>query len=182
MYTPRLKILFRENILPTIKEEFSYNQMQVPILQKIILSRGVGEAISDKKIIDVFQKELSHISGQKAVICYSKKDIANFKLRKGLPIGVKVTLRRDMMYEFLDRFISSALPRVRDFRGLESSKGFDGRGNYSLGISELIIFHEINIDAIVKISGLNVNFVTSASSDDEARGLLEKFGMPFKKK
>ena len=180
-YIPRLKQEYREKIIPSLKDEFGYsNVMQVPKLQKIVISKGVGDAVADKKLIDHAVEELSTITGQKAVSTISKKDVAAFKLRKGMPIGVKVTLRGERMYEFLDRLITSALPRVRDFNGIRAT-GFDGRGNYSLGITEQIIFPEINIDKINKISGMDITFVTSANTDKEAKSLLTELGIPFQK-
>ncbi|AGC75657.1 50S ribosomal protein L5 [Nonlabens dokdonensis DSW-6] len=154
--------------------------MEIPKLQKIVLSRGVGGAVADKKLIDYALEEFTTITGQKAVATLSKKDVASFKLRKGMPIGVKVTLRGDRMYEFLDRFVTVALPRVRDFQGIKAN-GFDGRGNYNLGITEQIIFPEINIDKVNKISGMDITFVTSAGTDKEAKSLLTELGLPFKK-
>ena len=153
--------------------------MEVPKLQKIVLSRGVGAAVADKKLIDYAIEELTIISGQKAIATVSKKDVAAFKLRKGMPIGVKVTLRGQRMYEFLDRLVTTALPRVRDFQGVKAN-GFDGRGNYNLGVSEQIIFPEINIDKVNKISGMDISFVTSAKTDKEAKSLLSGLGLPFK--
>lgn len=180
-YKPRPAIQYKEQIVPALKEEFSYSSvMQVPVLKKIVVSQGLGDAVADKKIIDFALEEMALITGQKAVPTNSKKDVANFKLRKGMPIGVKVTLRNEKMYEFLDRLVSSALPRVRDFNGIDAN-GFDGRGNFNLGITEQIIFPEINIDKVKKIQGLNITFVTSAKTDKEAKALLEKFGLPFKK-
>ncbi len=180
-YIPRLKQEYREKIIPSLKDEFGYsNVMQVPKLQKIVISKGVGDAVADKKLIDHAVEELSTITGQKAVSTISKKDVASFKLRKGMPIGVKVTLRGERMYEFLDRLITSALPRVRDFNGIRAT-GFDGRGNYSLGITEQIIFPEIDIDKINKISGMDITFVTSANTDKEAKSLLTELGIPFQK-
>lgn len=180
-YVPRLKQEYRERVIPALKEEFSYsNIMEVPKLEKIVLSRGVGAAVADKKLIDYAVDELAAITGQKAVSTISKKDVASFKLRKGMPIGAKVTLRGERMYEFLDRLITSALPRVRDFQGIKAT-GFDGRGNYNLGITEQIIFPEIDIDKVNKISGMDVTFVTSADTDKEARSLLSELGLPFKK-
>jgi len=162
--------------------EFSYKSaMQVPRIIKIVLSRGVGAAVADKKLVDQAVDELTLISGQKAVPTLSKKDVASFKLRKGMPIGAKVTLRGNKMFEFLDRLISIALPRVRDFHGIKPS-GFDGRGNYTLGVTEQIIFPEIDIDKVNKISGMDITFVTSASTDNEAKSLLSLIGLPFKKK
>ena len=167
--------------MSALTEEFSYgNVMEVPKLKKIVLSRGVGAAVADKKLIDHAVDELTMITGQKAVATISKKDVATFKLRKGMPIGAKVTLRGERMYEFLDRLITSALPRVRDFNGIKAT-GFDGRGNYSLGILEQIIFPEIDIDKVNKISGMNVTFETSAKTDKEAKSLLTELGLPFKK-
>ena len=180
-YVPRLKQEYREKVIPALKEEFSYtNIMEVPKLEKIVLSRGVGAAVADKKLIDYAVDELTAITGQKAVSTISKKDVASFKLRKGMPIGAKVTLRGERMYEFLDRLITSALPRVRDFQGIKAT-GFDGRGNYNLGITEQIIFPEIDIDKVNKISGMDITFVTSASTDKEAKSLLSELGLPFKK-
>ncbi len=180
-YTPRLKQEYKERIVGTLTEEFEYkNVMQVPKLTKIVLSRGVGAAVSDKKLIDHAVDELTLITGQKAVPTMSKKDVASFKLRKGMPIGVKVTLRGERMYEFLDRLITSALPRVRDFQGIKAT-GFDGRGNYNLGITEQIIFPEINIDKINRINGMDITFVTTADTDKEAKSLLTELGLPFKK-
>ncbi len=180
-YIPRLKQEYKDRVVSTLTEEFSYdNVMQVPKLKKIVLSRGVGAAVADKKLIDYAVDELTTITGQKAVATISKKDVATFKLRKGMPIGAKVTLRGERMYEFLDRLITSALPRVRDFNGINAT-GFDGRGNYSLGITEQIIFPEIDIDKVNKISGMNITFETSAGTDKEAKSLLTELGLPFKK-
>ena len=180
-YQPRLKQEFNDRIVSALTEEFGYkNIMQVPHLEKIVLSRGVGAAVSDKKLIDYAVDELTNITGQKAVSTISKKDVASFKLRKGMPIGVKVTLRGDKMYEFLDRLVTSALPRVRDFNGIKAN-GFDGRGNYNLGVTEQIIFPEINIDKVNKISGMDITFVTDADTDKEAKSLLTELGVPFKK-
>lgn len=180
-YVARLKTEYRERIVNALKEEFSYrNVMEVPKLQKIVVSRGVGAAVADKKLIDHAVDELSNITGQRAVATISKKDVAAFKLRKGMPIGAKVTLRGERMYEFLDRLVTSALPRVRDFQGIRAT-GFDGRGNYSLGITEQIIFPEINIDKINRIDGMDITFVTSAQTDKEAKSLLTELGLPFKK-
>jgi large subunit ribosomal protein L5 len=180
-YQPRLKKEFNERIIPSLKEEYSYkNVMMVPKLKKIVISKGVGGAVADKKLIDHAIEELTTISGQKAIHTMSKKDVANFKLRKGIPIGAKVTLRSERMYEFLDRLITSALPRVRDFQGIKAS-GFDGRGNYNLGVIEQIIFPEIDIDKVNKISGMDITFVTSANTDKEAKSLLTELGLPFKK-
>ncbi|NJB72736.1 large subunit ribosomal protein L5 [Saonia flava] len=180
-YVPRLKEEYKERIVTALKDEFGYkNVMQVPKLQKIVVSRGVGAAVADKKLIDHAVDELTNITGQKAVSTMSKKDVAAFKLRKGMPIGAKVTLRGERMYEFLDRLITSALPRVRDFQGIRAT-GFDGRGNYSLGVTEQIIFPEINIDKINRINGMDITFVTSAETDKEAKSLLTELGLPFKK-
>ena len=180
-YVPRLKQEYKDRVVSALTEEFSYsNIMQVPKLQKIVLSRGVGAAVADKKLIDHAVDELTMITGQKAISTISKKDVASFKLRKGMPIGAKVTLRGERMYEFLDRFITSSLPRVRDFNGIKAT-GFDGRGNYNLGITEQIIFPEIDIDKVNKISGMDITFVTSASTDKEAKSLLTELGLPFKK-
>lgn len=180
-YTPRLKQEFNDRIVSALKEEFSYtNVMQVPVLEKIVLSRGVGAAVADKKLIDHAVDELTAITGQKAVATISKKDVASFKLRKGMPIGAKVTLRGERMYEFLDRLVTVALPRVRDFQGIKAN-GFDGRGNYTLGITEQIIFPEIDIDKVNKIAGMDITFVTSAPTDKEAKSLLTQLGLPFKK-
>jgi large subunit ribosomal protein L5 len=180
-YTSRLKQEYKDRVISALKEEFGYkNVMQVPKLEKIVLSRGVGAAVSDKKLIDYAVDELTKITGQKAVSTISKKDVASFKLRKGMPIGAKVTLRGERMYEFLDRLITAALPRVRDFSGIKAS-GFDGRGNYNLGVTEQIIFPEIDIDKVNKISGMDITFVTSAATDTEAKSLLAELGLPFKK-
>ena len=181
-YIPRLKNEYDDSVSKSLMNEFSYkSKMQVPRIIKIILSRGVGAAVADKKLVDQAVDELTLISGQKAVPTLSKKDVASFKLRKGMPIGAKVTLRGNKMFEFLDRLISIALPRVRDFHGIKPS-GFDGRGNYTLGITEQIIFPEIDIDKVNKISGMDITFVTSASTDNEAKSLLSLIGLPFKKK
>jgi large subunit ribosomal protein L5 len=178
-YIPNLRKKYREDIVPALTKEFSYHTvMQVPKLTKIVINQGVGQAVSDKKIVDVALEELTLITGQKAIQTMSRKDISNFKLRRKMPIGVKVTLRRDTMYEFLDRLISVALPRIRDFKGINSK--FDGRGNYTLGITEQIIFPEIDIDKITKILGMEITFVTTAKSDEEAFALLREFGLPFK--
>lgn len=179
MYEVRLKKYYTDTIVNELIEKFSYkNRMMVPRLEKIVLSRGIGQAVSDKKLIDQAVSELTAISGQKPVITKSKLDISNFKLRAGMPIGTMVTLRRDKMYEFLDRFINVYSPRMRDFRGLPS-KGFDGRGNYNMGIKEQIIFPEIDVDKIYKIAGMDITFVTNARTDIEAKELLYLFGMPF---
>jgi large subunit ribosomal protein L5 len=180
-YTPRLKKEYRERIIAALTEEFGYkNTMMVPKLEKIVISRGVGAAVADKKLVDQAVDELTLITGQKAIATISKKDVASFKLRKGMPIGAKVTLRGERMYEFLDRLITVALPRVRDFQGIKAS-GFDGRGNYNLGVTEQIIFPEINIDRINRISGMDITFVTTAPTDKEAKSLLSELGLPFKK-
>ena len=180
-YVPRLKQEFKDRIVNSLKEEFGYKSvMQVPKLEKIVLSRGVGQAVADKKLIDHALEELSTITGQKAISTLSKKDVASFKLRKGMPIGAKVTLRGERMYEFLDRLVTTALPRVRDFRGVKAT-GFDGRGNYNLGVTEQIIFPEIDIDKVNKISGMDITFVTSAPTDKEAKSLLQELGLPFQK-
>ena len=180
-YTPKMKTEYRERICKALMEEFGYKStMQIPRLQKIVLSRGVGEAVADKKLIEYAMDELSLITGQKAVSTVSKKDISNFKLRKGMPIGAKVTLRGEKMYEFLERLIFSALSRIRDFDGIKAT-GFDGRGNYNLGITEQIIFPEIDIDKVNRISGMDITFVTSAPTDKEAKALLTHFGLPFRK-
>ena len=179
--TPRLKEEYSNKIVKELKDKLDLtNIMQVPSLEKIIISRGVGAAVSDKKLIDHAVEELTLISGQKAIATLSKKDVASFKLRKGTPIGAKVTLRGDRMYEFLDRLITIALPRVRDFQGIKAD-GFDGRGNYNLGIKEQIIFPEINIDKVNKISGMDITFVTDTNSNTEAKALLTDLGLPFKK-
>ncbi len=180
-YTPTLKKIYLEKIVPSLKNEFGYSSvMQVPKLSKIVVNQGVGNAVADKKLIDIAVEELTSITGQKAIKTLSKKDISNFKLRKRMPIGVMVTLRKDNMYEFLDRLISVSLPRIRDFNGVSSK--LDGRGNYSLGIEEQIIFPEIDIDKINKILGMNITFVTSAKTDEEGYALLKEFGLPFKKR
>jgi large subunit ribosomal protein L5 len=181
-YSPRLKDQYRTEIIPALTEKFGYKTvMRVPRLQKIIISQGLGDAVADKKIIDNAIADVSRIAGQKAIATISKKDVSNFKLRKGMPIGTKVTLRGDRMYDFLDRFISIALPRTRDFRGI-NAKGFDGRGNFNLGVKEHIIFPEIDIDKVSRIMGMDITFVTSADSDEEGRALLDAFGFPFIKK
>lgn len=180
-YVARLKKEYKERIVDALTEEFGYkNVMQVPKLEKIVVSRGVGAAVADKKLIDHAVDEMTMITGQKAIATMSKKDVAAFKLRKGMPIGAKVTLRGERMYEFLDRLVTSALPRVRDFQGIRAT-GFDGRGNYNLGITEQIIFPEINIDKINRINGMDITFVTSAATDKEAKSLLTEMGLPFKK-
>ena len=180
-YVPRLKKEYNDVITKNLMDNHSLgNIMQVPKLKKIVISKGVGAAVADKKLIDHALDEISLISGQKAIATMSKKDISNFKLRKGMPVGVKVTLRGDRMYEFLDRLITAALPRVRDFQGVKIS-GFDGRGNYNLGVTEQIIFPEINIDKVNKISGMDITFVTSTDDDKLAQSLLKELGLPFKK-
>ena len=177
--TPNLKKEYKERIVPALMKEFNYSTvMQVPVLKKIVLNQGLGLAVADKKIIETAINELTAISGQKAVATLSRKDISNFKLRKKMPIGVMVTLRRERMYEFLERLIRVALPRIRDFKGIEGK--LDGRGNYTLGIQEQIIFPEINIDNISKLLGMNITFVTSAKTDEEGYALLKEFGLPFK--
>ncbi|MDP3314332.1 50S ribosomal protein L5 [Lutibacter sp.] len=179
-YLPRLKEEYTSKIVSALMEEFGYkNVMQVPKLQKIVISKGVGGAVSDKKLIDYALDEVSKITGQKALSTISKKDVASFKLRKGMPIGVKVTLRGEKMYEFLDRLVTVSLPRVRDFNGIKAT-GFDGRGNYNLGVTEQIIFPEIDIDKVNKIGGMDITFVTSAPTDKEAKSLLSELGLPFK--
>lgn len=179
MDTAELKKQYNEQIAPALKKQFNYTSaMQIPVLEKIVINQGLGDATQDKKIIDVAINELTAITGQKAVATYSRKDIANFKLRKKMPIGVMVTLRRERMYEFLERLVRIALPRIRDFKGINSK--FDGRGNYTLGIEEQIIFPEINIDQVDHIQGMNITFVTSAKTDEEGYALLKAFGLPFK--
>jgi len=179
MYIPALKTKYSDEIVPALMKEFGYKTiMQVPKLEKIVLNQGVGQAIADKKLLESGVKELSDIAGQKAVLTYSSKDISNFKLRKNMPIGIMVTLRKEKMYEFLERLISVALPRIRDFKGISAK--LDGRGNYTLGITEQIIFPEIDLDKISKIMGLQITFVTSAKTDEEALSLLKNFGLPFK--
>ena len=181
MYTPRLKKKYSEEIAPALIKEFEYTSpMQVPRITKICLSQGLGEAVADKKIVDSAVAEMTIIAGQKAVPTYSRKDISNFKLRKGMPIGARVTLRGDKMYEFLDRLISVSLPRTRDFRGV-SATSFDGRGNFTLGVREQIIFPEINIEKVSNINGMDISIVTSSDSDEEAKALLREFGFPFAK-
>lgn len=179
-YIPRLKTKYQEEIIPALMKQFEFkNIMQVPKLEKISINQGLGKATIEKKMIDEGVAELTMIAGQHAVSTKSKKDISNFKLRKGMPIGARVTLRGERMYEFLDRLVSVAIPRIRDFRGI-NDKGFDGRGNFSMGVTEQIIFPEIDIDKINKINGLNITFVTSAKNDSEALALLKEFGIPFK--
>ena len=177
--TASLKKEYAERIAPALMKQFNYSScMQIPVLKKIVINQGLGMATADKKIIEVAMNELSAITGQKAVATVSKKDVANFKLRKKMPIGVMVTLRRERMYEFLEKLVRVALPRIRDFKGIESK--FDGRGNYTLGIQEQIIFPEINIDTIDRILGMNITFVTTAKTDEEGFALLKEFGLPFK--
>ena len=179
-YTPRLADKYTKEVIPALMKKFAYKTvMQAPKLEKICINRGVNGAVTDKKLVDIAVEELNIITGQKAVPTVSKKDISNFKLRKGMPIGARVTLRGEKMYEFLDRLVSVALPRVRDFKGI-SDKAFDGRGNYTLGVTEQIIFPEIDIDKVNKITGLDITFVTSANSNEEAYELLKELGMPFK--
>ena len=177
--TAQLKKEYAERIAPALMKQFNYSSsMQIPVLKKIVINQGLGMATADKKIIDVAINELTAITGQKAVATVSRKDVANFKLRKKMPIGVMVTLRRERMYEFLEKLVRVALPRIRDFKGIESK--FDGRGNYTRGIQEQIIFPEINIDTIDRILGMNITFVTSAPTDEEGYALLKEFGLPFK--
>ena len=177
--TASLKNDYKERIVTALMKEFKYSSvMQVPVLKKIVINQGLGQAVADKKIIETAINELTAITGQKAVATLSKKDISNFKLRKKMPIGVMVTLRRERMYEFLERLVRVALPRIRDFKGIEGK--LDGRGNYTLGVQEQIIFPEINIDSITKILGMNITFVTSAETDEEGYALLKEFGLPFK--
>jgi large subunit ribosomal protein L5 len=179
-YSPRLKDKYRNEIVPALMKQFNYKSvMQVPKLVKISINQGVGQAITDKKVLDASIVEMTNITGQKAVKTYSRKDISNFKLRKGMGIGARVTLRREKMYEFLDRLVSVSIPRIRDFRGI-NDKGFDGRGNYTFGITEQLIFPEINIDQVNRIQGMNMTFVTTAKTDEEAFALLKEFGLPFK--
>lgn len=181
-YTPRLRDQYKAEIVPALTEKFGYKSvMQVPVLTKIVISQGVGDAVSDKKLVDTAVEDLSRIAGQRAVATISKKDVSNFKLRKGMPIGTKVTLRGDNMYNFLDRFIAVAMPRTRDFRGV-NPKGFDGRGNFNMGVKEHIIFPEIDIDKVSRIMGMDITFVTTADSDEEGKALLDAFGFPFQKK
>ena len=179
-YVPALKNKYKDEIIPALMKDFGYKSvMQVPRLEKIVLNQGVGQAVADKKLVDVAQEEFTLISGQKAVQTLSKKDISNFKLRKKMPIGTRVTLRRNRMYEFLERLINVALPRIRDFKGVNTK--MDGRGNFTMGITEQIIFPEIDIDKLNKIMGLEVTFVTTANTDEECLALLKEFGIPFKK-
>jgi large subunit ribosomal protein L5 len=178
-YIPNLKTKYKDEIVPNLMKKFGYTSvMQVPRLEKIVVNQGVGAATADKKLIETAIKEMSLITGQKAVQCLSKKDISNFKLRRKMPIGVMVTLRKNNMYEFLERLIKVALPRIRDFKGVGSK--LDGRGNYTLGVTEQIIFPEINIDSVTKIMGMNITFVTTGNTDEEAYALLQEFGIPFK--
>jgi large subunit ribosomal protein L5 len=178
--TPRLKEKYKAEVIPALMKRFGYKSiMQVPKLEKINLNRGVNGAVTDKKLVDIALDELTTISGQKAIATMSKKDISNFKLRKNMPIGARVTLRGEKMYEFLDRLIAIALPRVRDFKGV-SEKSFDGRGNYTMGVTEQIIFPEIDIDKVSRITGMDITFVTTAKNDEEAYELLRELGMPFK--
>ena len=180
MNTASLKQQYAERIAPALMKQFNYSSsMQIPVLKKIVINQGLGMAVADKKIIEVAINELTAITGQKAVATVSKKDVASFKLRKKMPIGVMVTLRRERMYEFLERLVRIALPRIRDFKGIESK--LDGRGNYTLGITEQIIFPEINIDSISKLMGMNITFVTTAKTDEEGFALLKQFGLPFKR-
>ena len=179
-YTARLADKYKKEVVPTLMKKFGYTSvMQVPKLEKICLNRGINGAVSDKKLVDITIEELTTITGQKAVSTISRKDISNFKLRKGIPIGARVTLRGIKMYEFLDRLVASALPRVRDFKGV-SEKAFDGRGNYTMGITEQIIFPEVDIDKVNKITGMDITFVTTAKTNEEAYELLKELGMPFK--
>ncbi|MDD4033036.1 MAG: 50S ribosomal protein L5 [Bacteroidales bacterium] len=179
-YIPTLRKKYSEEVVPALMKEFSYTTvMQAPKLKKIVINQGVGAAVADKKIVDQALVELTSISGQKAVSTISRKDISNFKLRKGMPVGVRVTLRREKMYEFLERLIAVSLPRIRDFKGIGGK--LDGRGNYTLGISEQIIFPEIDIDKVTRMNGMEITFVTSANTDEEAYALLREFGLPFKK-
>ena len=182
MASPRLKDKYLNEIVPALKDKFQYKSiMQVPKIEKISINKGIGSAVVDKKLVDQGVEELTTITGQKAVQTIAKNSVSNFKLREGMPIGARVTLRGDKMYEFLDRLMTVALPRVRDFRGV-NEKGFDGRGNYTLGVKEQIIFPEISIDKVNKITGMNITFVTSANTDEEGYELLKAFGMPFKNK
>ena len=179
MANPRLKDQYNNDVVPALKEKFEYTSvMQVPKITKVVVNKGIGAAVADKKLIDIGVEELTTITGQKAVATVAKNSISNFKLREGMPIGARVTLRGDRMYEFIDRLLNIALPRVRDFRGVKD-KGFDGRGNYTLGVKEQIIFPEISIDKVNKISGMDITFVTTANSDEESYELLKAMGMPF---
>ncbi len=180
MANPRLKDRYQSEIVPALKEKFEYSTiMQVPKVTKVVVNKGIGAAVADKKLVDIGVEELTTITGQKAVPTVAKNSISNFKLREGMPIGARVTLRGERMYEFMDRLLNIALPRVRDFRGV-NDKGFDGRGNYTLGVKEQIIFPEISIDKVSKISGMDITFVTTANTDEESYELLKAFGMPFK--
>ncbi|KKL22704.1 hypothetical protein LCGC14_2432810 [marine sediment metagenome] len=179
-YLPALKKKYTEEVVPALMKDFGYKSvMQAPKIEKIVINQGVGQAVADKKLVDIAQEELSIIAGQHAVQTLSKKDISNFKLRKKMPIGTRVTLRRERMYEFLERLINVALPRIRDFKGVNTK--MDGRGNYTMGITEQIIFPEIDIDKINKLMGLEITFVTTARTDEECLALLKEFGIPFKK-
>ena len=180
-YVPRLKKVYKDEIAPALIKEFNYTTpMQIPVIKKIVVSMGVGEALTNKKLLDAAVADLTQITGQKAVKTKAKKSIANFKLREGNEVGAMVTLRGDIMYEFMDRLINVAFPRIKDFRGIKAT-GFDGHGNFSVGITEQLIFPEIDFDKVVKIAGMNITFVTSANTDAEAKALLEKFNMPFRK-
>ncbi len=180
-YVPRLQTQYAEEIAPKLKERFEYTSpMQIPRIEKICLNQGLGKAIADKKIVEQAVEEMSRVAGQKAVPTLSTKDVSNFKLRKGMPIGARVTLRRERMYEFLDRLIAVSLPRTRDFQGVKS-KGFDGRGNFTFGVKEQIIFPEISLDEVKHFNGMDITIVTTARTDEEAKALLEGFGFPFKK-
>lgn len=179
-YSPRLRDKYLNEVVPALKEQFNYkSSMEVPKIVKISLNQGLGDGVTDKKRVDIGADEMTAISGQKSVVTKSKRDISNFKLRKGVPVGVRVTLRRANMFEFLDRLIAVSIPRVRDFRGI-SEKGFDGRGNFTFGVTEQIIFPEIDIDKVAKINGMNITIVTTAKTDKECYALLKEFGFPFK--
>jgi large subunit ribosomal protein L5 len=181
-YTPRLREMYNAEVIPALTKKFGFKSpMRVPKIEKIIISQGLGEAVADKKIVDSAIEDIAAITGQRPVATFSKKDVSNFKLRKGMPIGTKVTLRGIQMYEFLDRLISVALPRTRDFKGVPA-KGFDGRGNFNMGVKEHIIFPEIDIDKVNKILGMDITIVTSAPNDEEGKALLDGFGFPFTKK
>ncbi|MDX1652223.1 MAG: 50S ribosomal protein L5 [Brumimicrobium sp.] len=181
-YIPRLREKYKAEVIPALTEKFGFKSgMRVPKIEKIVISQGIGEAVSDKKLIDAAIEDLAAITGQRAIATISKKDVSNFKLRKGMPIGTKVTLRGDRMYEFLDRLISIALPRTRDFKGVPA-KGFDGRGNFNMGVKEHIIFPEIDIDKVNKILGMDITIVTTAPNDEEGKALLDAFDFPFTKK
>jgi large subunit ribosomal protein L5 len=182
MYTPRLRDKYRNEVVAALMKQFNYSSvMQVPRIQKICINQGLGDAVGDKRLVEHAVQEMTTIAGQKAVASYSKKDISNFKLRKGMPIGARVTLRGERMYEFLDRLLSVSLPRTRDFRGVKAT-GFDGRGNFTMGVKEQIIFPEIDIDKTKSITGMDITFVTTARTDEEAKALLTEFGFPFSKK